>query len=151
MQVSAKIEYAVRALVQLAAEGGGPVKGEKLAEAQQIPPKFLESILAQLRHDGLLTSRRGGDGGYWLARPATEITVADVMRATEGPLARVRGLPPETVYYQGAAARLSEVWIAVRASLRDVLEQVTLADLVAGRLPETVTDLIADPEARVPH
>jgi Rrf2 family protein len=151
MQVSARMEYAVQALVELAAQGGGPVKGERLAEAQHIPSKFLEAILAQLRHDGLLLSRRGGDGGYWLARPAAAITVADVMRAVDGPLARVRGLPPETVFYRGAAERLSDVWIAVRASLRDVLEQVTIADLVDGHLPEALTSLTADPDARIPH
>jgi Rrf2 family protein len=151
MQISAKADYAVRALIELAAQGGGPVKGERLADAQQIPPKFLESIMSELRQSGLLLSRRGAEGGYWLAHPAEEITVAQIIRATDGPLASVRGQRPEVVYYEGAAKRLSEVWIAVRASLRAVLEEVTLADLVTGRLPPAVLSLTADPEARVPH
>ena len=149
MQISAKADYAVRALAELAANGGGPVKGERLAAAQQIPPKFLEAILAQLRQRGLLQSRRGSDGGYWLARPAAEITLADIIRAADGPLARVRGQRPERVSYEGSARRLTEVWIAVRASLRSVLELVTLQDLQAGRLPDHVRVLASDPEARV--
>ncbi len=157
MQVSAQAEYAVRALVELAgaaadADGApAPLKGEQLAGAQRLPPKFLEAILAELRQAGLVCSRRGADGGYWLARPASEITVADVMRATDGPLASVRGQRPETIFYHGAAERLSEVWVAVRASLRDVLERVTLADVVEGRLPEHVRAMAADPDAWVSH
>jgi Rrf2 family protein len=151
MQISAKSDYAVRAVVELAVAGGGPVKGERLASSQEIPPKFLESILAQLRQHGILTSRRGADGGYWLARPADKITLADIMRASDGPLASVRGFRPEDVRYEGAAVRLSEVWIALRASLRSVLEQVTIADLVDGPLPEGIQALLADPEARRSH
>lgn len=147
MQVSAKGDYAVRALVELAA-ADGPLKGEQLAGRQGIPPKFLESILTELRHSGLLGSRRGADGGYWLARPAADITVAEVIRATDGPLASVRGQRPEVVEYQGAAAALADVWVALRASLRDVLEAVTLADLAAGTLPAPVAALAHDPEAR---
>jgi len=149
VQISAKADYAVRALIELAAEGGGPVKGEQLAASQQIPPKFLEAILAQLRQAGLLRSRRGSDGGYWLARPAAEITLADIIRAADGPLARVRGSRPETVSYQGAARRLTEVWVAVRASLRTVLEAVTLQDLLDGRLPPDVRALADEPSARI--
>ena len=148
MQVSAKADYAVRALIELAAQGGGPVKGERLAAAQQIPPKFLEAILAQLRQANLLQSRRGAEGGYWLARPAGEISVADIVRAADGPLARVRGQRPETVSYEGSARRLTEVWVALRASLRAVLEVVTLQDLLEGRLPADVRGLMADPAAR---
>ena len=111
MQISAKADYAVRALIELAAQGGGPVKGERLAAAQQIPAKFLEAILAQLRQAGLLQSRRGAEGGYWLARPASEISLADIIRAADGPLASVRGQRPETVSYEGAARRLTEVWV----------------------------------------
>jgi Rrf2 family protein len=148
VQVSAKSDYAVRAMMELAAQGGGPVKGEYLAGAQQIPPKFLEAILAQLRQAGLLQSRRGAEGGYWLARPAAEITIADIIRAADGPLARVRGQRPEAVSYEGAARRLTEVWVAVRASLRAVLEAVTLQDLLDGRLSPAVQDLMADPAAR---
>ena len=148
MQISAKADYAGRALIELADAGGGPVKGERLATSQDIPPKFLESILAQLRQQGILSSRRGADGGYWLARPAERITLADVMRATDGPLASVRGYRPEDVRYAGTAVRLSEVWLAVRASLRTVLEHVTIADLAAGPLPEVVVDMLAQPGAR---
>jgi Rrf2 family protein len=148
VQISAKADYAVRALTELAASGGGPVKGERLAAAQQIPPKFLEAILAQLRQAGLLQSRRGAEGGYWLARPAAEISLADILRAADGPLARVRGRRPETVSYEGAARRLTEVWVALRASLRTVLEVVTLQDLLDGRLPEEIRALAAAPGAR---
>jgi Rrf2 family protein len=151
VQISAKSDYAVRALAELAAQGGGPVKGERLASAQKIPPKFLENILSELRHAGILLSQRGADGGYWLARPAAEVALADIIRAVDGPLANVRGQRPEMVDYEGAAKRLSEVWIAVRASLRGVLEQVTLADLVDGPLPDAVLDLALKPEAWQPH
>ena len=148
MQISAKADYAVRALTELAAQGGGPVKGERLAAAQQIPPKFLGAILAQLRAAGLLQSRRGAEGGYWLARPPGEISLADIIRATDGPLASVRGHRPETVSYEGAARRLTEVWVALRASLRTVLEVVTLQNLLEGELPPEVRALAADPAAR---
>jgi Rrf2 family protein len=148
VQISAKADYAIRALIELAANGGGPVKGERLAAAQQIPPKFLEAILAQLRQAGLLYSRRGSDGGYWLARPAADISMADIIRAADGPLARVRGERPERVSYEGSAGRLTEVWVAVRASMRRVLEVVTLQDLLVGQLPEPVRVLAADLGAR---
>jgi Rrf2 family protein len=148
VQISAKADYAVRALTELAASGGGPVKGERLAEAQQIPPKFLEAILAQLRQANLLQSRRGSDGGYWLARAPAEISLADIIRVADGPLARVRGERPETVSYEGAARRLTEVWVALRASLRTVLEVVTLQDLLEGALPPEIRALASDPSAR---
>ena len=151
MQISARADYAVRALAELAAQGGGPVKGERLATAQQIPAKFLENILAELRHAGLLFSQRGAEGGYWLARPATDISIADIIRAVDGPLANVRGQRPEMVDYDGAAKHLSEVWIGVRASVRAVLEQVSLAALVEGPLPASVLELTLDPEAWRPH
>jgi Rrf2 family protein len=148
VQISAKADYAVRAMVELGAAGGGPLKAEQLAASQQLPPKFLESVLATLREHGLLLSRRGTDGGYWLSRPAEQITVADVVRATDGPLASVRGQRPEDVSYEGAAVGLREVWVALRASLRQVLEGVTVADLVAGELPDQVLRLLAEPGAR---
>ena len=148
MQISAKADYAVRALIELAARDGGPVKGDQLATAQQIPPKFLEAILAQLRQARLVHSRRGAEGGYWLARPAAEIRLAEIIRAVDGPLASVRGRRPETVAYHGAATRLTQVWVAVRASLRVVLEEVTLEDVVTGSLPPDVRALAADPAAR---
>jgi len=147
MRISARADYAVRAAAELAAAGGGPVKGEALAAAQGIPPKFLENILGDLRHARLVRSQRGAEGGYWLARPADEITVADIVRAVEGPLATVRGEPPEDFAYRGAAEPLQQVCIAVRKNLRAVLERVTLADVAAGRLPEHVIELARDPEA----
>lgn len=142
MKVSAKAEYAVCAVVELAAAEHPPVKGEHIARAQDIPINFLENILIELRHAGIVRSQRGADGGYWLARPAAEITIADVMRAVEGPLANVRGERPETVRYKGAAKELHEVWLAVRANLRAVLESVTVDDLAHGKLPDSVTRLI---------
>jgi Rrf2 family protein len=122
-----------------------------LATSQQIPPKFLENILSELRHAGLLYSQRGAEGGYWLARPAGQISLADVIRSVDGPLANIRGQRPEMVDYEGAAKRLSEVWIAVRASLRLVLEQVSLADLVEGPLPDSVMELALNPDAWQPR
>ena len=152
MRVSAKADYAIRAAIELAAAGDdGPVKGERIAQAQEIPFKFLENILGDLRHHGLVRSQRGAEGGYWLARPPAEITVADVIRAVDGPLANVRGVRPEEIEYAGSAAKLQDVWVAVRASLRSVLERVTLADLAAGELPESVQALAADPDAWAPH
>ncbi|HEV8207405.1 MAG TPA: Rrf2 family transcriptional regulator [Acidimicrobiia bacterium] len=153
MRISAKADYAVRAAAELAAAdpAGKPVKGEQLAAAQGIPPRFLENILADLRHAGLLSARRGADGGYALTRAPGEISVAEVLRAVEGPLAAVQGARPEGLHYQGAAARLPEVWVALRANLRAVLEWVTLADLAAGTLPESVAALTTTPDAWEPH
>ena len=152
MRVSAKVDYALRACVELAvAAGGGPVKGDRIAQAQSVPLKFLENILLDLRHAGLVHSQRGAEGGYWLARPAEEISLADVIRAVEGPIANVRGVRPEQVEYDGAAKPLQDVWIALRASMRAVLEDVTLADLAAGRLPEAVVELTRSADAWQPH
>ena len=130
----AKVDYALRAMLELAA-AGGLVKGEQLATAQGIPQKFLESILIDLRHAELVASRRGVEGGYTLARPAERISVADVIRAVEGPIATVRGARPEDVEYVGAAAGLRPVWLDLRSAMRDVLEQTTLADVVARATP----------------
>src|SRR5919112_6764385 len=138
MRVSAKADYAVRAAAELAAAGEGPVKGEKLAEAQDIPLQFLEHILLELKHHGIVRARRGAKGGYWLARPAEEVSIADVVRAVEGPIANVQSQPPEAIEYRGSAEHLQDVWIAVRASLRSVLEEVTLADLASGKMPSVV-------------
>ena len=142
MKVSAKADYAVRAAVELAAAREGdpptPVKGDYVARAQGIPIKFLENILLDLRQAGLVNSRRGPEGGYWLSRAPEEITVADVIRASDGPLASVRGEKPEDLRYEGAAKPLATVWVALRSSLREVLEQVTLADVAAGKLPKHV-------------
>src|SRR5207342_1126935 len=149
MRVSAKADYAVRAAAELAAAGEGPIKGEKLAEAQDIPLQFLEHILLELKHAGIVRARRGAKGGYWLARPADEVTVAEIVRAVEGPIAHVQSTPPEAIEYRGHSEHLQEVWIAVRASLRTVLEQVTLADLVSGELPSVVSDLASSKDAWV--
>jgi Rrf2 family protein len=151
LRVSAKADYAIRAAVELAAAGDGPVKGERIAQAQRIPPNFLENILADLRNAGIVASRRGADGGYWLARPAEEVSIADVIRAVDGPLANVRGVRSDQLEYEGSAAALLEVWIAVRAGLRRVLERVTLADVARGELPDHVRQLAADPDAWAPH
>jgi len=142
VRITAKADYAVRAAVELAAAGpdAKPVKGEELARSQDIPQNFLEIILTELRRAGIIRSRRGAEGGYQLARPADEVTVADVLRAVEGPLAAVQGTRPDELEYRGAAAKLPEVWVALRASLRDVLEQVSLADIARGRLPAAVRD-----------
>ena len=130
MRVSAKVDYALRATAELAAAPPGPTKGERIATAQGIPLNFLENILLELRRSGIVASQRGAEGGYWLAKPAAEVTVADVIRAVEGPIATVRGSRPEEVEYTGAATALREVWIDLRASMRGVLETTTLADLV---------------------
>jgi Rrf2 family protein len=149
MRISAKADYAVRVAAELADHPPGqPVKGEALARAQDAPLKFLENILGALRTSGIVASRRGADGGYLLARPAADITVADVIRAVDGPLGAVRGEAPEAHDYHGAATRLVDVWIAARASLRDVLEHVTLADLAAGKLPAKVEKLASLPDSR---
>ena len=147
MRVSAKADYAVRAAAELAAADDDPVKGEKLADAQDIPLQFLEHILLELKHHGIVRARRGAKGGYWLARPADEVTIADVVRAVEGPIADVQSTPPEAIEYQGNSEHLREVWVAVRASLRSVLEEVTLANLVSGELPPVVEELISQPDA----
>jgi Rrf2 family protein len=147
MRVSAKADYAVRAAVELAAAGDSIVKAERLADAQGIPLNFLENILGELRHARLVVSRRGPEGGHRLARPADEISVADVIRAVEGPLATVRGEPPESLRYSGSAEPLQDVWIALRSNLRAVLETVTLQDLVERRLPGTVAALARNPES----
>ena len=151
VRVSAKVDYALRAVIELAASGDGPVKGERIAQAQEIPLKFLENILGDLRHAGIVRSQRGVDGGYWLGRPAEDITVAEVVRAVEGPIANVRGVGPEQVEYAGSAERLRDVWIAVRANLRAVLERVTIADLASGDLPLSVEELTSNPDAWQPH
>ena len=152
MHISAKADYALRALLTLAAEpDGGAITAEALAARQHLPVKFLENILVDLRRLGMVTSSRGTGGGYRLGRPADAITAAEVIRSLEGPLAEVRGLRPEAVIYEGPAAHLQDVWVAVRAGLRAVLEHVTIADIVAGDLPPDVARLTADPDAWTAH
>jgi Rrf2 family protein len=150
VRISAKTDYAVRAAAELAACGGDrPVKAERIADAQDIPLAFLENILGELRHAGIVESKRGPEGGFQLARPAAEISIADVIRAIDGPLAGVAGERPETLEYNGAAASLREVWVAVRAGLRAILERATLADVAAGELPKEIVGLTRDPDAWV--
>ena len=144
------MDYALRAVVELAASRADrPVTAEQLAQAQAIPPKFLESILLQLRRGGIVNAQRGPEGGYWLARPAGEISLADVIRVIDGPLANVRGQRPESLGYTGAAQALQEVWIALRASEREILELVTVGDVAGDALPGRVRELAADPAAWV--
>ena len=148
MRISAKADYAVRAAVQLAAVADGrPTKGEAIATAQAIPLKFLENILADLRHAGLVRSQRGAEGGYWLVGEPAEVSVADVIRAVDGPMASIRGQRPEDVPYEGSAEALQQVWIAVRANLRAVLEATTLADVARDDLPAHVRALASAPDA----
>lgn len=154
MRLSARVDYALRAATELASVADGsatersrPVTAEQIARAQEIPPKFLESILLQLRRGGIVHAQRGPEGGYWLARPATEISLAEVIRVIDGPLAHVRGQRPEQLGYQGAARSLQDVWIALRASEREILELVTIADVASGTLPGRVNELAADPNA----
>lgn len=148
MRVTAKADYAVRAVIELASgRDDAPRKVDDLARAQEIPVSFLENILTQLKSSGIVRSQRGPDGGYRLARSAAQINVAEVIRAVEGPLVGVRGQRPEEIAYTGSAAPLAQVWIALRANLRAVLERVTLADLASGRLPEEVLLLTRDQDA----
>ncbi|MEU8895002.1 Rrf2 family transcriptional regulator [Nocardia sp. NPDC048505] len=155
MHITAKVDYAVRTLLEIArAAQSGPLKADAIATAQRIPPKVLETVLGELRRAELVISRRGPDGGYRLARAAAAISVADVIRAVEGPLASVRGERPEDVRYDGVAEPLQRVWIAVRVNLRAVLENVSIEDIAGDRLPGFVGDLVADPGAwarREPH
>jgi Rrf2 family protein len=151
VRLSAKADYALRACVELAGSGAGPVKADAIAQAQEIPLRFLEQILLDLKHAGLVASQRGAEGGYWLGRPAAEIALADVIRAVEGPLANVRNQRPEELEYRGSARPLQDVFVALRANVRAVLEEVTLADVASGDLPERVRELARDRDAWAPH
>ena len=148
MRISARSDYAVRAVCELAAaDHQAPVRAEALATAQGIPYRFLEGILSDLRRDGLVASQRGAGGGYRLARSSQDITIADVIRAVDGPLVFVHGKRPSDLEYQGPAAPLLQVWVALRANVRTVLEEVTLASLVRDGLPDVVRDLVQTDEA----
>lgn len=153
MRITAKVDYAVRAGAELAAAqaAGGDrrqlMKGEAIATAQAIPLRFLEGILAELRRASIIGSQRGSEGGYWLARPASDVSVADVIRAVEGPLADVHGVPPEDADYRGPAAELQRVWVATRVALREVLELTTLSDIAGAKLPPSVGALADRPDA----
>lgn len=147
MQITARVDYAIRSLAHLATLDGSSATRGRLAAAQGIPPKFLEAILTDLVKAGVLTSARGAAGGFALARAASEITLADIARAVDGPLAAVRGVAPEDAAYRDAALPLRDVWVALRASMRRVLEATTLAHLASGDLPPDVRTLLADPAA----
>ena len=148
MHVTAKADYAVRAIVELAdSSQDSPRKVDEVAQAQNIPVSFLENILTQLRSSGLVRSQRGPEGGYWLAHPADEVNLAQIIRAVEGPLVGVRGQRPEEIEYIGSAESLKQVWVALRANLRKVLEHVTVAQVAAGDLPEEVLALTREEEA----
>ncbi len=152
MHVTAKADYAVRAVVELAGSSqAAPRKVDDVAQAQAIPVSFLENILTQLRSTGIVRSQRGPEGGYWLAHPAEELDLARVIRAVEGPLVGVRGQRPEEIEYVGSAAALQQVWIALRANLRKVLERVTVADVAEGKLPDDVLELTRAEEAWQPR
>ena len=148
MRISAKADYAVRAMAELAASTT-TLKAEQLARAQGIPLKYLLNILIELKHAGLVQSHRGAEGGFELALAADSITIADVIRAVEGPLATVQDARPEELHYSGPATSLRDVWVALRSSLRSVLEEVKLSELVRGSLPAHVARLAARPEAWV--
>jgi Rrf2 family protein len=148
MHVTAKADYAVRAVIELAQSSqGSPRKVDSIARAQAIPVSFLENILTQLRSAGLVRSQRGPEGGYWMARPADEVSLADVIRAVEGPLVGVRGQRPEELEYDGSAEALQQVWIALRTNLRGVLEHVSVAQVASGKLPKDVLALTREHEA----
>jgi Rrf2 family protein len=152
MRVSAKVDYAVRAMCELAAyQGDAPLKAEQIASAQEIPLSYLENILVDLRRAGFVRSLRGQVGGYRMGKAAGSITIADVVRAVEGPLADVRGIRPEGLEFHGSATALRDVWLATRVGLRRVLERVTIADVVAGTIDPEVAALLDDPDALVPH
>lgn len=153
MRISAKTDYAIRAVVEMAASGADDrlVKAEAVSDAQDIPLRFLLGILNELRHAGIVDSRRGSDGGYRLAKPAYAITIADIIRAIDGPLANVGGTRPDKLHLSGSAEPLRDVWISLRSSIRSVLERVTVADVVAGKLPAEVTELTQAEDAWLPH
>lgn len=149
--MTARVDYALRALLELAAPDAGRMTRDELAAAQAIPPRYLESILLQLRQAGLVVGQRGQSGGYTLGRPADQISVAEVSRTVDGPLALVQGLRPEHLRYTGASESLGELWVGLRASIRLVMENVTLADLLSGELPPNVKALVDSPDAWLPR
>lgn len=151
MQISAKTDYAIRALLNLASHEPELVKVDTIVREQGLPRKFVEAILGELRRAQLVRSQRGAEGGYALARPANEITLGAVIRAVDGPLAEVRGLRPHETTYDGVAEHLPEIWIAVRSSLRRVLDEVTLAQVLSGKLPAQVRKLVDEPDAWLPR
>jgi len=151
VEISAKTDYAVRALLSLAEHAPDLVKVDVVIGEQALPRKFVEAILGELRRAGLVRSQRGAEGGYALAKPATEIALGSIIRAVDGPLAEVRGLRPNETTYQGVAQHLPEVWVAVRASLRRVLDETTLAQVLSGKLPAHVRRMVDSPDAWLPR
>ena len=151
MHISAKADYAVRALLQLAQDTARPLTCESIASSQEIPFRFLKSVFGDLRRAGLVRGQRGVDGGYVLTRPPSDIMVGDVLRAVDGPLAEVRGVRPEEAMYSGTAEHLQQLWVAVRAAVRNVLDEVSLADVVRGRMPAHVRRLTTPPAAWQPR
>lgn len=151
MQVTAKVDYAVRALIELAANDPARMTRDDLATAQAIPPRYLEAVMLQLRRAGLVIGQRGSAGGYSLGRPAAAITVAEVSRAVDGPLALVQGQRPENVTYAGSSRHLPDLWIGLRAAVRSVMESVTIDDLLRGELPDEVRSMVADPDSWAPR
>ncbi len=149
VRISARVDYAIRASLELAAGGPEPLTSERIAAAQKVPVRFLQAILADLTAARLVASTRGREGGYRLGRPATEISIADIMRVEQGFLADIHGERPEDLAYPGVSRELSKVWVAARASYRSVLERVTLADVLAGQLPEDIAALLTDEDAWV--
>ncbi|TLW94629.1 Rrf2 family transcriptional regulator [Saccharomonospora piscinae] len=148
MRISARADYAVRAALELAAgQDSRPLTAATIAEAQQIPHKFLEGILADMRRSGMVVSQRGGRGGFRLAKPAEQISIADVIRMVDGPLVSVRGARPPELYYTGPAETLLPLWIALRAHVRHILDGVSLADVASAKLPDAVADLTENPDA----
>ena len=151
MQISARGDYAVRAALSLAAAHPALMSAQAIAAEQVMPRKFLEAVLADLRRAGIVRAQRGADGGYTLAQPPRDVTVGAILRAVDGPLAGVRGLRPEETTYQGAAANLPDLWVAVRAAVRDVVDEVSLAELVSGKMPAHVRKLTTRPDAWQPR
>ena len=151
MQVTAKVDYALRALVELAANDPHRMTRDQLAHSQDIPSRYLEAVLLELRRNGLVIGQRGSSGGYSLGRPASTITVAEVSRAVDGPLALVQGQRPENVAYSGASQHLADLWIGLRAAVRSVMERVTVDDLLRGELPDDVRSMVADPDSWRPR
>lgn len=151
MQISARGDYAVRATLELASAYPSTISAQALADAQNLPRKFLEAVLADLRRSGVIQAVRGAEGGYLLSAPPTKITIGMVLRAVDGPLAGVRGHRPEQTSYVGNSSHLPQVWVAVRAAVRSVVDEVSLAEVVAGELPKAVADLTTAPDAWQPR
>jgi Rrf2 family protein len=151
VQISARGDYAIRAALSLASAHPSLMSAQAIAQQQDMPRKFLEAVLADLRRAGIVRAQRGAEGGYTLASLPREISIGAILRAVDGPLAGVRGLRPEETQYEGAAENLPRLWVAVRAAVRDVVDEVSLAELVSGRMPAHVRKLTNRPDAWQPR